>query len=150
MLEEAEEAFRRALAIQPDFVNAQENLAAVRHARGQQQAGRTPMPGTRPQPRQTPPPPPPPRLRPRLGLRFAEIDYSALGLKGVMVEAVEPGTAASRAEIHPNDLILKVNGRDVASPEELKRLIFEQPNGATITIDLLRANRPERVYLRLE
>ncbi|MCP4660160.1 MAG: tetratricopeptide repeat protein [bacterium] len=150
MLDQAEEAFRRALAIQPSFVNAQENLAAVRRARGQQQAGRAPMPGTASRPQRTTPRRTPPRLRPRLGLTFADTDYSALGLKGVMVETVEPGTAGSRADIRPNDFLLKVNGRDVANPEELRRLIYEQPDGATITVDLLRASRSERVYLKLK
>lgn len=138
---EAAQAFQRALAVDPNLAEARSNLAAVEATQAS-----SPASGAAPPAAPLPPPPPP---RARLGLKFADIDYSALGLKGVMVEAVVAGTLASRADLRPDDLILKVDGRDVSSPEELERYVRETGK-KSVVLDLLRDNRPQRVELRLE
>ncbi len=152
LLEQAAAAFQRALDIDPSLREARDNLDAVRGRLEQQEAGRSNLPGAAPPRRPPPPPPPPPRPPPpppRLGLRFADIDYSALGIQGVMVETVEPGTLASRAGLQPKDLILKIDGRDVTSPEGLESYV----GGAgkpSVVLDLLRDNLPRQIEMRLE
>lgn len=143
-LDLAEEAFGRALGIQPGLTEAQDNLEAVRRSRDQTLIGRAQLPGV-----QTPTTPPPPSAaaRPTLGLRFSNADYAALGLKGAMVESVEAGSLADRAGLRSNDLILKVDGRDVASGEALLRYL--QSAGSSVTLDLLRDNRPQRLEMRV-
>ncbi len=141
LFDEAEEALERALAIRGDFPGARANLAAVREARSRPRAAPAAAPGDR---RAAPAP------APRLGVRFADIDYAALGLKGAMVEMVEAGSPAARAGLRKNDLILKVDGRDVANADELKRYVASRPPGSTVTLSLLRANVPQRVDVRLD
>ncbi len=66
-----------------------------------------------------------------------------------MVEAVEPGTLASRAGLRPKDLILKIDGRDVTSPEDLERYAAESDQ-PSVVLDLLRDNLPQQIEVRLE
>jgi len=148
-LQAARRAFERALDLDPTLADARANLEAVA------QAERTGVaPGTTAAPRTPPsrsaPPPPPPAPAPGLGLRFADVDYSALGLRGAMVSSVAPGSPAERAGIAANDLILKVDGRDVGGPGDLRDYVRGRPRGDTVILDLLRANVPKRVEVRLE
>jgi serine protease Do len=78
-------------------------------------------------------------------VRFSDIDYAALGLRGAMVDAVEPGSPADRAGLRRGDLILKVVDQPVAGPDE----VLERVAAATgaVTLDLLRENRPQRLIL---
>ncbi len=142
LYDQATDAFERALAIQPDFPGARENLKAVRDARGRPQ----PPP---PPPGQAPPPATPAAGALPLGVRFADIDYAALGLKGAMVERVRAGSPAARAGVRKNDLILKIDGRDVVDAEGLERYVASRPLGSTVTLSLLRNNVPQRIDVRL-
>jgi S1-C subfamily serine protease len=95
-----------------------------------------------------------------LGLTSLTIDgsLSALNLpvsSGALVQSVEPGTAAAKAGIRGGsvstttedgqvavggDIIVKIDGKEVASSEALANDIEEKRPGEKITIELLRAN----------
>jgi S1-C subfamily serine protease len=95
-----------------------------------------------------------------LGLTSLTIDgsLSALNLptkSGALVESVEPGTSAAKARIHGGtvstttedgtvsvggDVIVKIDGKDVASSEALASYIEEKKPGDMITIELWRAS----------
>ncbi len=93
-----------------------------------------------------------------LGLTSLTIDgsLSALNLpvkSGALVQTVQKGTAAEKAGIHGGstttengqiavggDIIVSVNGKAVASSEDLANYIQAEKPGDTITIGLLRAN----------
>ncbi len=143
LYDQAQEAFERALAIQADFPGARANLQAVQEARGRPR--RPPTPGG-----QTPTQPTTSGPGPRLGVRFADIDYAALGLKGAMVDRVIGGSPAARAGVRKRDLILKVDGRDVLDAEALERYVASRPVGSTVTLSLLRDNAPQRIDVRLK
>lgn len=153
----AEASFRRALDIAPDLGDARRNLEAVAAARASGVSARpfatTGGTGATTAPATTAPPPPAaprgaaPAPAPRLGLRFADIDYAALGLAGVMVDAVEPGSPADRAGLRRGDLILQVDGHAVTGGDDLLRRVAEARGQATL--DLLRDNRPQRLILPL-
>jgi len=147
LLDEAEAAFERAVAIAPDLAEARENLAAVAATRAARAAGTAAPPTRAAPPPSAAPPPAVPTLR--LGLRFAAVDYAALGIKGVMVESVVPGTLAGRAGIQPRDLILKVDGRDVTAPDHVERFARESGKDR-VAVDLLRDNLPKRIEMRLD
>ncbi len=143
LYDQARDAFERALAIQPDFPGARENLEAVSEARSRPRPP-PPASGTATsQPATT-------AQGPRLGVRFADIDYAALGLKGAMVDRVNAGSPAARAGVRKNDLILKVDGRDVIDAEALERYVASRPPGGTVTLSLLRDNVPQRIDVRLQ
>lgn len=150
LLAEAEASYEQALRIDPGFTEAQKNLNAVREMRSRGGAPPAPPPPGRATTttRPAPPPPSPPVSRGRVGLKFSDTDYAALGLKGVLVESVDAGSAAARAGIEPRDLILEVDGRDVLGVDDFYRLVAESGRDV-VMIDLLRANEPRKVELRV-
>jgi tetratricopeptide (TPR) repeat protein len=163
-LAEAKESFEQALRIDAGFVEAQRNLAAVNEMLSRPPTPTTPQTTRRSPPpptRRSPPPPtrratsPPPRSpstapisKASIGLRFSDTDYSALGIKGIMIEAVTAGSAAARAGLEPRDLILKVAGHDVGNADEFYRLISEAGK-QVVRLDLLRANMSQKIDLRV-
>ncbi len=174
-LDEAREACERALEIDPGFDDARRNLDIIHQAGGRPRTATAPPPPPRtvspppprtvsppPPPRTAPPPPttaPPPPTAPArpsgaprtlLGMRFSTTDYSALGIKGAMVEAVRNGSPADRAGIRKNDLILGVDGEEVGTPDELLRYVEAQGAGKSLVIELLRSDVEERLVLRTE
>ncbi|MEM9554210.1 MAG: tetratricopeptide repeat protein [Acidobacteriota bacterium] len=154
-LDEAEASLRRALDIDPSAASVRENLEAVQRTRARGgraasagDAARSTTPrSSRPSPPPSAPPPPPPP--PDLGLRFSDVDYTALGLQGVMVDEVFEGSAAGRAGIRQGDLLLRAGGESLRSGDALRRLAAESGSGTTIVLDLLRENRPLTVSLRI-
>lgn len=173
---EARQAYEQALTLDPANAEARQNLGRLGSGTGTGIGTGTgtvasspppprstrvgPPPTTPPPPRvvaQTPPPSPPPRQQtpsrptsgPNLGVRFADIDYSALGLQGAMVELVELGSPAARAGLQKNDLILRIDGRDVGNVDILRQYIASRPRGAVVVLDFLRASKPRRVEVEL-
>ncbi|MEM1206050.1 MAG: tetratricopeptide repeat protein [Acidobacteriota bacterium] len=155
-LDEAESAFRRALEIRPNFTNARDNLDSVAQARRQgfrpgskavltQPGGGSSATRSQARPGTRPSTPTPPRLD--LGIRFSDVDYAALGLRGVMVERVYPATAASEAGIRENDLLLRVDGREIADEDQLLDYVAQKGRGQSVSLSLLRDNRPVTVQL---
>lgn len=148
LLDLAEQAYQQALSLKPDFEVAKKNLEGLRSSRGQMgPKGGKNAPAPLPELATGAAPPgaktatPVATNPPSAGLRFSSIDYSSLGLSGVMVENVSPGSAAARAGIQANDLLLKVDGQSIANQEQFQALMREL-QGKTVSIDLLRANRP--------
>lgn len=169
-LDEARSAFQQALTLDPELLDAQQNLKRIEGGGSPSSGSTSSRSTTRPA---SPPPPrnrasttprstarstktsaskdrPAPRKAPPLGLRFADIDYSSLGLKGAMVEGVRADSVAERGGLRSGDLILKVDGQDVLGPEELESYVAERPHGSQVTVDFLRANVPQRLVLVLE
>ncbi|GAC1438349.1 MAG: hypothetical protein NVS1B11_22730 [Terriglobales bacterium] len=70
---------------------------------------------------------------------------SALHLKeerGVEVTMVDQDAPAGKAGLKEHDVILSVNGSNVESVEQLRRIIHEIPAGRTISISVSRAGQP--------
>ncbi len=146
--DEAEQAFRRALEIEPQLAGAQRNLEAVLTVkRGDAVAGKRGSAPPRATPRTRQAPPPKPAPRPSLGFRFSDVDYASLGLQGVMVEQVYPNTAAARAGAQADDLLLKMDGRPISSADALRDYAASLSSGQAITLELLRDNRPVTIRL---
>lgn len=73
---------------------------------------------------------------------YYEIDIN----KGVLVNGVERGSAAAKAGVKAQDILLTINGQptNVRFPEELadvRKLIAQMPVGAEVTLDLKRGNQ---------
>lgn len=90
----------------------------------------------------------PPGTRHELGARFSLGDYPDLGIRGLRVDAVAPGSAAARAGLRIGDLVLRAAGREVADVAALNRLIGER-RGAT-TLAILREGRTLELKLKLD
>ena len=145
---EARRAFERALELEPGLTDAQTNLASLGASGTRRTAPPPPRTGRPPASRPSRPPPPAAEP-PSLGIRFADVDYSALGLKGVLVDSVAANSPAARADLRAKDLLLKVDGRDILDVATLERYIASRARGATVAIDLLRSNVPKRIAVVL-
>ena len=69
--------------------------------------------------------------------------------EGVLVERVEAGSPASGI-LRPGDVILNIAGTDISAPEEVPRVLKEQPAGSPIRILLRRGGQPLFAAVRLK
>jgi serine protease Do len=77
---------------------------------------------------------------------------SALKLKeesGVEVTMVDQDAPAGKAGLKEHDVILTVNGADVESVEQLRRMIRETPPGRVVALGLSRAGQPMTIKVQL-
>jgi len=58
--------------------------------------------------------------------------------KGVAVPQVEPGSAAEKAGLEPNDVVVKINGKPVTSVKQLRNLVAGIAPGTKVTLTVLR------------
>jgi len=75
-----------------------------------------------------------------------------LGLKqvrGVLVNAVNPGGPAEKAGLKTGDVILQVQGHDVNDPNALRNQIAGLAPGSEVTLALLRDGNQQQIRVRL-
>jgi Do/DeqQ family serine protease len=68
--------------------------------------------------------------------------------RGVLVLEVEPDSPAARAGIARGDLILRVDGHDVASPDEFEQRVADHAEGDRITLSTRRDESEREIELR--
>jgi serine protease Do len=92
----------------------------------------------------------------RLGVVLEEVsadDVSRLKLaeeRGAVVKDVVQGSAAEKAGLKEDDVILSYQGERVASAAQLRRLVRETPAGRRVAIEASRAGAPQRLTATLE
>jgi serine protease Do len=77
---------------------------------------------------------------------------ASLGLKevrGIVVTSVTPGGPADKAGLKPEDVILKLNGKDVDDTNVLRNQIASAAPGAEVTLTILRDGKQQDVRVRL-
>jgi len=89
-----------------------------------------------------------------LGVMISNIDASKAKLygisKGVLVNKVEPNSAASEAGIKPGDIIVAVNGEEVKNAGELRnKIAFKEPN-SIVNLKIYRNGRYITVKAKLK
>jgi serine protease Do len=90
------------------------------------------------------------------GLALRDLDARTaqrLGLNpgdGVLVAAVQPGSAADRAGIRPGDVILEVNRQKVTSVKEAQAEAQKDPNAQTLLLLFRRGNSSQFAALELK
>jgi serine protease Do len=97
-------------------------------------------------------------VRGYLGLRFRELQdlETHFGLQantGVLIESVDPRSPAQLVGVHPEDVLLAIDGSPVSArfPEELpavRRRIAEQPVGAAVRLTIQRAGKPLEITVK--
>lgn len=79
-----------------------------------------------------------------IGINIGEVDDAiakSLGLdkpKGIIIQGIIEGGAASKADIREGDIILKVDGREVNKPNQLQGYIASKTAGTTVKLTLYR------------
>jgi len=68
-------------------------------------------------------------------------------LQGALVNSVEKGGPAEKAGIEPGDVILRFDGKPVASSEDLPRLVGATKPGSKVTLQIWRNKQPRDVQL---
>jgi serine protease Do len=90
-----------------------------------------------------------------LGVDTRDITPDRLGAlklkeeKGVEVTMVDQDAPAGKAGLKEHDVILTVNGAEVESVEQLRRMIRETPPGRVVTIGLSRDGQPMTIKVQL-
>ena len=93
---------------------------------------------------------------PQLGVRLEEVDRDAVTRlrlkeeKGALVTEVVTDSAAERAGILKDDVILRFQGESVLTAAQLARLVRDVPSGRRVDIDLVRGGAPVKVTATLE
>jgi len=70
--------------------------------------------------------------------------------EGVMVAGVEKGSPAEKAGIKKGDIITKVEGKKVGTPEDLMYEIGNNPPGSMVSIEILRNKKRFQVMVKLK
>jgi Do/DeqQ family serine protease len=95
-------------------------------------------------------------VRPWLGARGQEVSSeiaSSLGLprpEGVLVAEVYPGSAADRAGLEPQDIILTVDGQAVDEPASLDYAFATRNVGQSMSLEVRRGKATRTVTVRTE
>ena len=93
---------------------------------------------------------------PQLGVRLEEVDKDVVTRlklkdeKGALVTEVLDNSAAEKAGIRKDDVILKFQGEFVLTAGQLGRLVRDQPSGRKVDIDIIRGGAPLKVTATLE
>ncbi len=90
-----------------------------------------------------------------LGVDTRDVTTDRLGAlnlkeeKGVEVTMVDQDAPAGKAGVKEHDVILSLNGTEVESVEQLRRMIHEVPPGRVVTLGLSRNGQPLSVKVQL-
>ncbi len=93
---------------------------------------------------------------PQLGVRLEEVDKDVVARlklkeeKGALVTEVLDNSAAAKAGLKKDDVILRFQGESVLTAAQLSRLVRDVPSGRKVDIDLFRAGAPLKVTATLE
>ena len=90
-----------------------------------------------------------------IGVRLKQVDpdlQRSLALRassGALVEHVEPGTPAERADLRTYDVIVAVDGRQIAAHDDLIQIIAARKPGTVATLQIVRGSRTMNVPVKL-
>jgi serine protease Do len=71
------------------------------------------------------------------------------GMKGALVQDVEPGQPAARAGAKPGDIITEFQGRKIEDPGQLRNLIAQTAPGATVKLKVWRNGATRELFATL-
>jgi len=78
--------------------------------------------------------------------RRLRLEYGLDAATAVQVVEVQPQTAAAQAGIAPGDVIVRVGGASIVSPDDLQRALGRHPVGDVLVVEALRG--PQRLTFR--
>lgn len=85
-----------------------------------------------------------------IGASIRDVDDTANQRTGVIVEDVEPGSAAEKAGLKKADLITRFAGEEVRSAQQFSRLVQETPAGRTVPATVVREGKTTELKITPE
>jgi C-terminal processing protease CtpA/Prc len=76
--------------------------------------------------------------------------FDLAGDQGVVVIDVVPDSPAAHAGLRNGDVITRVDGRDIMSPDDLRRAIMQMNAGQDVNLDIMRGNNHRKMTAQLE
>lgn len=76
-------------------------------------------------------------------------EHFGSGDTGVMVGSIAAGSPAAKAGVRVGDIIVAVDGTDVASPRDLRRALRDKKAGGSVRLDLVRGRSRQTVVATL-
>jgi serine protease Do len=79
-----------------------------------------------------------------IGINIGEVDNAiakSLGMdkpKGIIIQGIVEGGAASQSDLKPGDIILEIDGREVNKPNELQSYVASLSAGTTVKLKIFR------------
>jgi serine protease Do len=70
--------------------------------------------------------------------------------EGVIVTAIHPDGPAAKSDLKPADVITAVDGKKVATAQQLKDEIRGKESGQTVTLDVVRNGNPIKIKIKTE
>ncbi|MFC4256863.1 PDZ domain-containing protein [Altererythrobacter xixiisoli] len=92
-------------------------------------------------------------LRGYLGVRIQPLNEdfaAALGVpvnRGELIQSVQPGEAGEKAGLQANDLVLKVDGKEVTPEQNLSFLVANVAPGTRIPLEIIRDGRRQTIQV---
>lgn len=92
----------------------------------------------------------------RLGVRLEDVNAEKMkelklsGEGGAVVTEVDSDSAAAKAGLKTNDVILEFDGERVRSMAQLRRMVQETPAGRTVAVSISRAGATQTLKVKLE
>ncbi len=93
---------------------------------------------------------------PQLGVRLEEVDQDVVSRlklkeeKGALVTEVLENSAAEKAGLKKDDVIVRFQGESILTASQLSRLVKDVPSGRKVDVDVIRAGAPMKVTATLE
>ena len=94
-------------------------------------------------------------IRGRLGVTIQDLNQSlreSFGLSkpgGALVSSVEDGSPAAQAGVHPGDVILALDGKEIAGSSELPARVADLPPGTGVKLEIWRDRRRRALEVRV-
>jgi S1-C subfamily serine protease len=68
--------------------------------------------------------------------------YLGLGAdEGLMVESVQADTLAAALELQPNDIVVRIGGETIGSPEDVQQALSAIDAGQQVEVEFVRAGK---------
>lgn len=86
--------------------------------------------------------------KPYIGVTISAISEQSYGISGVVIRSVEKDGPAAKAGIQQNDIITKVNGKEVTGIGEFMSMLAVEKEGDSVTLTVYRQGETQEISVK--